>query len=340
MNFLLGDNHVANNGKDSTCFVEGFADNSVCHTHHRAGHFEGRNHTLVGALAGGVDDVNNDNTDKTDDYKQNEVTLDYNSGLVGAAAGLYYFYHTGDKVPPNEFITHDELAEVKSALYSFEPTVNVKEYEKYELTDADDTGNLNPIVLNLGDEKQLIYNGTEVTVSIQSGSEFVEIIDEPKGTIRAKKNGEAKLTVTIGGEKKNLNVKVNLSAIPHDVESIVGIERVDDPINFQKNDNNTWKANVDNLPLYDKYGRRYYYYIKERTDAIGSYYPTSYEDGKTLSESGEPTLMQLTNTKAENNGASMPSAGGEGTRGYYVIGMVIICASGAFMFLRRRRTAK
>ncbi len=191
------------------------------------------------------------------------------------------------------------------------------------------------MLLNLGDEKQLIYNGTEVTVSASSAPDVVEIIDEPKGTIRAKKNGEAKLKVTIGGENKNLNVKVNLSAVPHDVESIVGIEKVRD-LTITKN---SWKETIHGLPIYDQYGRRYYYYIKERTDAIGSYYPTSYEDGKTLSES-EKTLMELTNTKAENNGASMPSAGGEGTRGYYVIGMVIICVAGAFMFLRRRRTAK
>lgn len=106
MAYILGENSF------NKCFVVGFADNSASSPHHRAasnladdsswskwnswnGLYSTMNgsHVLVGALVGGTNGSSfNDNCK---DHKGNEVALDYNAGLVGAAAGLFYVYHTG-----------------------------------------------------------------------------------------------------------------------------------------------------------------------------------------------------------------------------------------------------
>lgn len=359
MNFILGDNHVENNGKFSTCFVTGFADNSVKNTHHRAasgyqgyGGTDGYNDSnpkyhdtkgkvLVGALSGGVDNVNNDNTDKTTDYKQNEVTLDYNSGLVGAAAGLYYFYNTGNIIPQSDFGKENtDLSGLKST-YTFAPETNkvivranAKKVDEQQLTiDSSDDTKFVPIVLNLGDEKKLTYM-EDFTVSVSENTDVVEITDN---VIKAKKNGTAKLNITADGAIKELSVTVNLNAIPHDVEGMEWVET----LKITKPSTDEWKMFKTGLPVYDKYGRRYYYYIKEKGDTngkVGSYYPTAYVDGMPLKE--DNNNISFTNTKADNNGITMPSTGGGGNRSYYIFGMAITCAAGAFMFLRRKRASK
>lgn len=107
MAYLLGDNSIESNGNTSTCFVTGFAPNSAKYPHHRAasGTSEAKTdnkkyqHTLVGALVGGPN-TSGQYIDITDNgqelcYQVNEVALDYNAGLVGAAAGLYAVYGTG-----------------------------------------------------------------------------------------------------------------------------------------------------------------------------------------------------------------------------------------------------
>lgn len=115
MAYLLGDNSIESNGNTSTCFVTGFAPNSAKYPHHRAasGTSEAKTdqtkyqHQLVGALVGGPNTSGNyiDITDNGSElcYQVNEVALDYNAGLVGAAAGLYDAYGTGktySNVPP------------------------------------------------------------------------------------------------------------------------------------------------------------------------------------------------------------------------------------------------
>ena len=96
MNYLLGNNPA------NTCFVVGFADNSAKKPHHRAcsGTSDANDespskYTLVGALVGGPTDAGGSYQDKRADYQANEVAIDYNAGLVGAAAGLYSVYKTG-----------------------------------------------------------------------------------------------------------------------------------------------------------------------------------------------------------------------------------------------------
>lgn len=112
MSYILGENTVSTNGNSSTCFVSGYADNSVRNLHHRAasgltvvssdwaewnnwdGIYTSDGHVIVGALSGGNGN-NNSYKDNCKDHKGNEVALDYNSGLVAAAAGLYSVYKTG-----------------------------------------------------------------------------------------------------------------------------------------------------------------------------------------------------------------------------------------------------
>ena len=104
MNFLLGEN------PSNTCFVAGYASNSAKNAHHRAAsgwaNYDEMNnatayhptngHILTGALVGGPTDASGGGyTDSLTDYVANEVAIDYNAGLVGAAAGLYSIYRTG-----------------------------------------------------------------------------------------------------------------------------------------------------------------------------------------------------------------------------------------------------
>ena len=113
MNMILGDNNA------NVCLVVGYNDVSATSPHHRAasglyvddswsqwGSWDGNyasvptSHVLYGALCGGP--TSNDFTTfrKYDakDATSNEVALDYQVGLVGAAAGLFAAYQTGSVV--------------------------------------------------------------------------------------------------------------------------------------------------------------------------------------------------------------------------------------------------
>lgn len=93
MKYILGNN------PGSKCFVVGYNQLSSKYPHHRAasgytGSVQGTKaqaHVLVGALLGGPTDKSTNYIDTADDYTANEVALDYNAGLVGAAAGLYLY---------------------------------------------------------------------------------------------------------------------------------------------------------------------------------------------------------------------------------------------------------
>ncbi|MGN0368888.1 MAG: glycoside hydrolase family 9 protein, partial [Wujia sp.] len=95
MNYILGDN------PNKRCYIVGYNENSSKYPHHRAAsasskaeEYSANHYTLLGALVGGP---KNDGTyeDKQEEFKLNEVALDYNAGLVGALAGLCY-YHYGE----------------------------------------------------------------------------------------------------------------------------------------------------------------------------------------------------------------------------------------------------
>ena len=99
---------ILGNNPKNVNFVVGMDSNSAKYPHHRAASgyqsfdemkgktgYSSNGHTLVGALVGGPADSNFTYTDSVNDYQANEVALDYNAGMVGAAAGLYSIYKTG-----------------------------------------------------------------------------------------------------------------------------------------------------------------------------------------------------------------------------------------------------
>lgn len=95
MRYILGNN------AGSKCFVVGYNKYSSKYPHHRASSgYQGsvtgnaytkQAHVLVGALVGGPASSSTSYVDSSEDYNQNEVALDYNASLVGAAAGLYLY---------------------------------------------------------------------------------------------------------------------------------------------------------------------------------------------------------------------------------------------------------
>lgn len=101
MDYLFGNNNAG------YCYMVGYSSNSVTQPHHRAASgyndFPSENrgvaykHVLVGALVGGPD--NSDNYyDEADKYEYTEVATDYNAAFVGALAGLYLKYGSGQSV--------------------------------------------------------------------------------------------------------------------------------------------------------------------------------------------------------------------------------------------------
>ncbi|MBR1899348.1 MAG: glycoside hydrolase family 9 protein [Oscillospiraceae bacterium] len=92
---------------------------SVMNPHHRAASGltmaedpREQKHVLWGALAGGPDDKDR-HSDSTNDWRENEVTIDYNAAFVGACAAMYEYYGTNDMAvtanfPPEEVPGEDE----------------------------------------------------------------------------------------------------------------------------------------------------------------------------------------------------------------------------------------
>ena len=91
-------------GSTGRSFVVGFGENPPTQPHHAAASCplapetcnwdnfyspEANPHILYGALVGGPSGLNDDTlNDKRNDYIENEVTLDYNSGFQSLLAGL------------------------------------------------------------------------------------------------------------------------------------------------------------------------------------------------------------------------------------------------------------
>ena len=111
MNYILGDNNA------NVCLVVGWNDVSATSPHHRAAsnltnssdwheynswngdYASTGGHILYGALCGGPTSTDFNTYDKSaKEATSNEVALDYQVGLVGAAAGLYAAYGTGSVV--------------------------------------------------------------------------------------------------------------------------------------------------------------------------------------------------------------------------------------------------
>ena len=96
INYILGDN------PDNRSYVIGFGNNPPQNPHHRSAHgsWEGTDrglpipaaHTLYGALVGGPGAADDQHTDVTTDFQENEVAVDYNACFQGAIARMQQVY--------------------------------------------------------------------------------------------------------------------------------------------------------------------------------------------------------------------------------------------------------
>ncbi len=96
INYILGDN------PDNRSYVIGFGNNPPKNPHHRTTHgsWEGTDrgnpvpaaHTLFGALVGGPGAADDQHTDVTSDFQENEVAVDYNACFQGAVARMQQVY--------------------------------------------------------------------------------------------------------------------------------------------------------------------------------------------------------------------------------------------------------
>ena len=127
MEYIMGKNPM------NRPYIVGWSPTAASHPHHRAAHGSKdlnmdhpatQVHILWGALVGGPD-AGDWHRDITKDYVYNEVAVDYNAAVVGACAGLYYFYgdetmKSQENFPPLEssYKTPEELREfiVKAAV--------------------------------------------------------------------------------------------------------------------------------------------------------------------------------------------------------------------------------
>ncbi|MGN1480641.1 glycoside hydrolase family 9 protein [Porcipelethomonas sp.] len=98
MSYLMG-----NNSKNK-CYIVGLNENSVKYPHHAAASGSDdpeskaeHKYVLYGALVGGPGSED-EHIDETCDYQYNEVSIDYNAGFVGACAGLYGFFGSGQSI--------------------------------------------------------------------------------------------------------------------------------------------------------------------------------------------------------------------------------------------------
>ena len=108
MEYIIGDNPA------DRCYVVGYSEKSAKYPHHRAAsgltmaEDPGKHkHVLYGALVGGPD-ADDQHNDVTKDWIYNEVTIDYNAAIVGAAAGLYERYGDESMKPDENFPPEEE----------------------------------------------------------------------------------------------------------------------------------------------------------------------------------------------------------------------------------------
>ncbi len=337
MNYILGDNSISSNGKQSTCFVVGFADNSAKYPHHRgasciSGYGNDYNnnttypngHELVGALVGGPNSSYSYNDNFKDDHG-NEVALDYNATLVGAAAALFAKYGTGTLVTNAAQIGTKN--EVKNVYLQPNPVLTV--YGKS--------------TMYKGNTQTLNYTNQKGTVTWSSSDSDILTVDE-NGLVTAVSNGKATITATdsFDSSTATFEITVTLTAvtpdIPEDVELVKTITLT----------SSNWEETLSDLPITDGQGKTYHYYIAEvdsygiigeegKSQNISGYVPISYSGNGSALNKTSATELSVTNKKSDVDEGSMPSTGGTGTQPYKVIGMVMTGGALIMLGIRRRK---
>ncbi len=229
MNYMIGDN------PNKRCFIVGYNENSSKYPHHRAasrsndaGQINQEHYTLLGALVGGPGS-NGTYKDDQNDYHCNEVALDYNAGLVGAAAGLYHVYKNA---------TSTYLSYAKETTTNFGTTLaseeeltamGVTKYYGSSSSVAVESVVLDKelLTLQVGAEKTLTATVTPEGASIVSWkSSNTEVATVKNGVVTGIGAGEATITATAGGKSVVCQVTVTplpVAVLNADALSVTGV---------------------------------------------------------------------------------------------------------------------
>ena len=226
MNYMLGDN------PNKRCYIVGYNENSSKYPHHRAASrstdskiINSNHYTLLGALVGGP---GADGTYKDDqgDYFCNEVALDYNAGLVGAAAGLYLVHKNDETVYLSYAKKNATNYSTKTASATELSAVGVKTY--YGTNSGDDTEEevkataikLDSLIVELTEGLGTTIRATvtpktaEQKVIWKSENEKVAAVSE-SGKVTAVGAGETTVTATTtDGTNLTASCKVTVKAAP------------------------------------------------------------------------------------------------------------------------------
>lgn len=230
MNYILGDNNA------NVCLVVGWNDVSATSPHHRAAsnltnssdwheynswdgdYASSGGHILYGALCGGPTSSDFTTYQKTaKDATSNEVALDYQVGLVGAAAGLYAAYGTGSvvaEIGPEVTVYASEVAAANGET----PQPGTTTTEQTTTTTEETTTTTEESTVTTEEEKaewadipNYIMAGDDVSASISytgSNPDFQWTSSDPNilgvegsglnAALHAKDGGTVTLTVTNG----------------------------------------------------------------------------------------------------------------------------------------------
>ena len=226
MNYMLGDN------PNKRCYIVGYNENSSKYPHHRAASrstdskiINSDHYTLLGALVGGP---GSDGTYKDDqgDYYCNEVALDYNAGLVGAAAGLYLLHKNDETVYLSYAKKNATNYSTKIASATELGAVGVKTY--YGTNSGGDTEEevkataikLDSLIVELTEGLDITIRATvtpktaEQKVTWKSENEKVATVSET-GKVTAVGAGETTVTATTtDGTNLTASCRVTVKAAP------------------------------------------------------------------------------------------------------------------------------
>ena len=166
MEYIMGKNPM------NRCYIVGYAKNSASHPHHRASHGSttlnmddpwDQTHVLWGALVGGPD-LGDWHRDITSDFVYNEVAVDYNAGIVGAAAGLYNYLGTDDMQSEKDF----PPKEVPKQQYWLKALINQENKERTQFTVKINNGTCQPPCYSTGFKARYYFNISELLEKGQS----------------------------------------------------------------------------------------------------------------------------------------------------------------------------
>ena len=226
MNYMLGDN------PNKRCYIVGYNENSSKYPHHRAASrstdskiINSNHYTLLGALVGGPG-ANGTYKDDQGDYYCNEVALDYNAGLVGAAAGLY-LVHKNDKTVKLSYAKKNATnCSTKTASATELAAVGVKTY--YGTNSGDGTEEeVKATEIKLNQETCALTEGETVTlratvipktaeqkVTWKSENEKIATVSDA-GKVTALAVGTTTITAaTTDGTKLTASCKLTVKAAP------------------------------------------------------------------------------------------------------------------------------